>query len=272
MTILIPAVLGWLWLAGPATEITGTVSEVSGDTVFITADTPRVSARPGDAVEIYFKIPGIDEPGKVGSGRVVGVDHGRIMAWIDRRTGTLAVGQIAKVQVSGSPAAAEGAAAVSEKAEENTRSAGSTSTEMAPAASASGSPGKVGDRWVLDDKTALDTRTHLMWVRGDFRSIVGRPTKSWYEASDWARQMNDRDYAGYHDWRLPSVAEYRTIEDKELYSSVFRDGAEYPFWARNEISKRVASFIGLFEGWATSGEKSAGDHPLRSARLVRRAR
>jgi hypothetical protein len=81
-----------------AAEVTGSVSEVTGDTVVIAADAP---AGAGDPVEIYFEVPGLKELAKVGSGRVVGVESGRIMARIEQYTGKLAIGQIAKIQASG---------------------------------------------------------------------------------------------------------------------------------------------------------------------------
>jgi hypothetical protein len=86
-----------------ATEITGKVTAVSGDTVTIAADAANAQPLAGDSVAVYFQIPGVDKPARVGSGQVVSVEAGRIVARIDRRTGTLAVGQIAKIQASGKP-------------------------------------------------------------------------------------------------------------------------------------------------------------------------
>jgi TPR repeat protein len=88
------------------TEITGKVTEVSGDTVTIAPENTKARARAGDSVAIYFQIPGLDDLAKVGSGRVVGVKGDRIVARIDQRTGSLAVGQIAKIQATGPPAGA----------------------------------------------------------------------------------------------------------------------------------------------------------------------
>lgn len=253
MMILVPMLLACLGFAASEIEITGRVTEVTGDKVTIIPDSGGAQAQPGDSVVVFFVIPGVDQLGKVGAGQVVSAEAGRIIARIDQRTGTLAVGQIAKIQASGARTAGRVARRVTEESKESNRG--------------------LGGRWVLDWHwdTALDTRTKLMWIRRDFRSLFGRTAKSWYEAADWARQMNRQNYAGYYDWRLPSVAEYRTLEDKTFYATVFGSLPEYPYWARNEISKHVASYIGLFEGWATSSEKSEGDHPLRSARLVRRS-
>jgi hypothetical protein len=93
-------------------EITGKVTAVSGDTVTIAAEVAKGQARAGDSVVIYFQIPGLDNLAKVGSGQVVSVQDGRIVARIDQRTGSLAVGQIAKVQATGRPVPSERAAPV----------------------------------------------------------------------------------------------------------------------------------------------------------------
>jgi hypothetical protein len=225
---------------------------VRGDQVTIVPDSAGAQAQPGDSVVIFFVIPGLDQLGRVGAGQIVSAEAGRIVARIDQRTGTLEVGQIAKIQASG-PRTAE---RVTPRAAED-------------APRVRGPTGSGDGRWVLTWDTALDTRTRLMWIRRDFRSLFGRTAKSWYEVVDWARQLNRQNYAGHHDWRLPSVAEFRTLEDKTFYATVFGSLPEYPYWASNEISRHVASFIGLFEGWAVSSDKSEGAHPLRNGRLVR---
>jgi hypothetical protein len=243
------------------TEITGKVTEVKGDIVTIVAENTKARARAGDSVAIYFQIPGLEDLAKVGSGQVVGVEDGRIVARIDQRTGTLAVGQIAKIQASATRAPDQVAGPVSGEPKK-------PDPAGRPTAAA-------GERWVLDEKTALDRRTKLMWMRADFLSVMGRTTRNWFEAIDWARQMNQRKYAGYHDWKLASIAEYRTIEDRAFYAAVFGGLPQHAYWARNVITKNVASYIGLFEGWAVSGNKDGynfGYPPIpRSARLVRRS-
>jgi hypothetical protein len=247
---LIAVLFACLRLIGDASEITGKVIDVNGDTVTIAPESGEGEAQAGDSVLILFAIPGLDQLGKVGAGHVLSAAPGRIVARVDQRTGTLAVGQIAKIQASGARRARQVA-------------------RPETAVSKESNPGGEG-RWVLKWDTALDTRTRLMWIRRDFQSLFGR-TASWYDAVEWARQMNRQNYAGYHDWRLPSVAEYRTLEDKTFYVPVFGPLPETAYWARNEIGKQVASFIGLFQGWAVSSDKHERDHPPRSARLVRRS-
>lgn len=74
--------------------IEGNVVEVAGERVVIEA---QREAQVGDPVKIYFAIPGFDELGTVGSGSVVEGAGTRVTATIERRSGDLAVGQIAKI-------------------------------------------------------------------------------------------------------------------------------------------------------------------------------
>jgi hypothetical protein len=116
---------------------------------------------------------------------------------------------------------------------------------------------KIGPYIKDDNGTVLDTRANLMWMTKDFRIIKGRflNNASWNEAMAWANKMNERRYAGYKDWLVPSIAEYRMIRDKNLYNEVFESLGEDYFWSRNEISKYVASYISFDDGFATSGDK-----------------
>jgi Protein of unknown function (DUF1566) len=120
-------------------------------------------------------------------------------------------------------------------------------------------PGRaLGQRWTIyPNDTVLDKRTGLMWTKKDFRTIEGRFVKGWDEAMAWARRMNSQHYSGHDDWRVPSIAEYKTIRDKD-YRRVFDSMGEDVYWSRNEISRWVASYISMSEGYAVSGSKEEG--------------
>lgn len=57
----------------------------------------------------------------------------------------------------------------------------------------------------------------------DFSTIEGRFLKnaSWDEAISWAKKINKQKYAGYNDWKVPSISEYRSINknsnDRKVY-------------------------------------------------------
>ncbi len=62
--------------------------------------------------------------------------------------------------------------------------------------------------------TVTDTRTHLMWMTDDFRTMEGRAVRSWQEARRWAKKMNQQGSGGHSDWRVPTVKEYQQIYDR----------------------------------------------------------
>ena len=101
---------------------------------------------------------------------------------------------------------------------------------------------KVGRFIKYDNGTALDTKTNLMWMTKDFRSIEGRAPDSGDEALAWAEKMNRQRYGGYSDWRVPKIDEYRTIYVPEAtkrsytgksvgYADAFEDGSGVWFWS-----------------------------------------
>jgi hypothetical protein len=59
-----------------------------------------------------------------------------------------------------------------------------------------------------DDGTITDEATGLMWATDD--SGYGM---YWESALLWVQQMNDHNYLGYNDWRLPNAKELQSIVD-----------------------------------------------------------
>ena len=59
-----------------------------------------------------------------------------------------------------------------------------------------------------EDGTITDSATGLMWSQDD--SGVGM---DWEDALAWVEEMNDANYLGYSDWRLPNAKELQSIVD-----------------------------------------------------------
>lgn len=83
---------------------TGMAAEITGKVVEATATTARISTEsdlvpnPGDAVEIYFEIPGLDEPVSVASGKVRSAgDGGTIDVTIDKSSGQVAPDHLVRI-------------------------------------------------------------------------------------------------------------------------------------------------------------------------------
>lgn len=140
-------------------------------------------------------------------------------------------------------------------------------------------PSTAPSHWQVQGDVIRDSKTSLMWTKGDFRTLQGRFTHSWDEAMQWAKDMNANKYAGYQDWQVASIPEYRTLRQAG-WRDVFDSNHEDFYWSRKEINRHVASYISFDEGYAVSGAKSGqrwsagpreGELMNFSARLVRKA-
>lgn len=124
------------------------------------------------------------------------------------------------------------------------------------------------------DGTITDTKHNLMWMSKDYMSIEGHPlpNASWHKAMKWCDAMNKKKFAGYSDWRVPTIRELNTLarpaSQRELYKSIFEDaGADY-FWSSNSVSSYIKSYVDMNDGFATSGE-ATGQRNLRTNELFK---
>ncbi len=104
-------------------------------------------------------------------------------------------------------------------------------------------PDKPSGRFIsYHNGTVLDTQTNLMWMAQDFYNVNKRLVSNWSEAEAWAAKMNRERYGGHQDWRIPTIAEYKTVftRDKQRrshkekrvgYPKAFRDGGGRWFWS-----------------------------------------
>ena len=62
------------------------------------------------------------------------------------------------------------------------------------------------NRFIVTRKTVEDKRTGLIWTRaGDLDKL------DWNGASDLVKKLNEKEFAGAKDWRLPSREELGTL-------------------------------------------------------------
>ena len=82
-----------------------------------------------------------------------------------------------------------------------------------------------GDRYRFGDSTdvVIDNKSGLMWVRR--KGLV--PRSNWYAAVSNCAELV---YAGYDDWRLPTIAELQLLTDPtQLHPPDNLSGAQNPF-------------------------------------------
>src|SRR6476469_9128063 len=55
----------------------------------------------------------------------------------------------------------------------------------------------------------FDTSSNLCWMKQDFSFMNHRFLNEWKEVFAWRDQMNASGYAGFNDWAVPSISQYR---------------------------------------------------------------
>ena len=70
------------------------------------------------------------------------------------------------------------------------------------------------------DNVVIDHATELMWHQsGSDNSML------WNEAKNWVMSLNSRGYAGYHDWRLPTLEEAASLLESSKKNGLYIDSA-----------------------------------------------
>ena len=117
-------------------------------------------------------------------------------------------------------------------------------------------PSEAAERFSDNDNgSVVDNKTGLIWQKGDSHHHLGQPV-SWYDALDYADRMNGKKFAGYGDWRLPTLKELHGIwdpakpnltKDEESIGLpiIFSRGGSYYLWASDERGLDMAWYFGL---------------------------
>lgn len=128
-------------------------------------------------------------------------------------------------------------------------------------------PKKINQNPIDSTLIVLDTTTNLIWMKKDFSSIEKRFLSNWNEIFEWQQKMNSTNYAGFNDWRVPTIKEYRSInkntKDREYYkkhyievdSTSFWGKGVYAFWSSTTPNKNTASYMSFKKGFAVSGNR-----------------
>jgi hypothetical protein len=84
------------------------------------------------------------------------------------------------------------------------------------------------------DGTITDSATGLMWSQDD--SGTGM---NWKDALAWVQQMNDENYLGYSDWRLPNAKEMQSIVDYSRSPDTTGSAAIDPVFNATQITNEA---------------------------------
>jgi len=115
----------------------------------------------------------------------------------------------------------------------------------------------------------LDTKTGLMWQKTDSYHEL-KHGLNWYQALQYVDKKNAEKFAGYNDWRLPSMEEFRQLwtADRPLRSkdnepiglpAAFAGGGSYYLWSGDERNLDHAWYFGLGQREDYFNLKDLGD-------------
>ncbi|KMP12594.1 hypothetical protein UZ36_00540 [Candidatus Nitromaritima sp. SCGC AAA799-C22] len=106
----------------------------------------------------------------------------------------------------------------------------------------------------LDNEIILDTKTNLVWLKKDHWQMRGKWV-NWYTAHEYIQNLNNKKFAGYADWRLPTPEEAETLYDRRrrnldkdgdkiFIDPIFPKGAGWATWTNQEKQNKaiVVSF------------------------------
>ncbi len=94
------------------------------------------------------------------------------------------------------------------------------------------------------DGTISDTYSNLMWKKDDSYKEYSYGI-TWFEAHDYCEMLNDKKFAGFDDWRLPSGEEAKSLfsftqsnhdkdEAETHISNLFDPGGGHNTWTYEE--------------------------------------
>ena len=120
-----------------------------------------------------------------------------------------------------------------------------------------------------DEHTVIDLKQKMVWLKQDTYQMTGK-WLNWVQSRDYAKELNQSHFAGYNDWRLPTLNEFKQIWDpKRPIASkdgepiglpvVFAGGGSYYLWTGNERNLDHAWYFGLGQREDYFNLKDLGD-------------
>ncbi|MBC8549986.1 MAG: DUF1566 domain-containing protein [Candidatus Brocadiales bacterium] len=120
---------------------------------------------------------------------------------------------------------------------------------------------------IADNEVVIDHATGLMWhPSGSYEYMKRKETKK------WIRGLNSKGYAGYYDWRVPTVEEASSLleaseKNGNLYIDTAFDKKQRWIWTGDSCSSG-----GMWRVYFDDGYVDWGDVGLLFVRPVRRIR
>ena len=121
---------------------------------------------------------------------------------------------------------------------------------------------------IKGDKVVIDYSTGLMWHQSGSESNL-----NYKEATQLLDELNKEGYAGYHDWRLPTLEEavslLESIKKNGLYIDAIFNNEQTTMWTGDNYNPAIAwrvAFDGGSVSWGNYG--NYGSNYVRAIRSI----
>ena len=75
------------------------------------------------------------------------------------------------------------------------------------------------DRFIdNEDGTITDTKTGLMWMKQESYQQTGHWI-TWMESFDFIKKANEKGFANYYDWQMPTLKDLKTLHEPHKTNS-----------------------------------------------------
>jgi len=126
---------------------------------------------------------------------------------------------------------------------------------------------KYEKRLINGDSVVIDHATGLMWHQSGSDSSM-----EWKQAKKWVKGLNEKGYAGYYDWRLPTAEEAVSLLESSTHNNlhintVFSNNQKW-VWTGDKkgYSGKTIWLVDFYRGYLylDSNTKESGVRPVRS--------
>ena len=117
------------------------------------------------------------------------------------------------------------------------------------------------------DKAIIDKLTGLMYQQGGSSDYM-----VYEEAKKWIKNLNKKGYAGYHDWRLPTLEEAMSLmepkkKENDLYIGPVFDKQQVWIWTSDTLKGEPAyAWVVVFKDGSCGGFHDFDDSYVRAVR------